>query len=509
MTATPADVLERLPTGIEGLDHLANGGLPVARTTLVSGTAGSGKTVLAIQFLVEGIRKYNQPGVFVTFEEPPDMIRKNAAALGFDIEAWEREGMFTFVDASYDPSADEVVIGSYDFAALMARLERAVTSTNAARVAVDSLGAVFTRFADAQAVRRELGRIAAGLRELGITALLTSERTAEYGEIARFGVEEFVCDNVIILRNVLDLQSRRRTIELLKMRGIDHLTGEFPFTILPNVGIVVITLAGTALTAASTSVRISSGLAELDEMCSGGLFRDSISLVSGATGTGKTLLVTEFIDGGIASDEKALVIAFEESRDQLFRNAAGWGRNFEEPERSGRLRVECAYPEVRSLEDHLVFIKHVLEEFQPNRLAIDSLSALERIAPERGFREFLIGLISFVKTHQIASLFTSTARTLLGGESTTEAHISTLTDMIILLRYVEMGGEIRRGLTVLKMRGSTHDKKIHEFRIDGSGMHIGAPFRDVTGILAGTPTRVIGSELEEFTDLFADGDRDE
>ena len=170
------------------------------------------------------------------------------------------------------------------------------------------------------------------------------------------------------------------------------------------------------------------------------------------------------------------------------------------------LRVECVYPEVKSLEDHLVAIKRIVEEYDPQRLAIDSLSALERIAPARSFREFLIGLTSFIKHRQIAGMLTATARTLLGGESTTEAHISTLTDMIVLLRYVEMGGEIRRGLTVLKLRGSTHDKKIHEFTIDNSGMHIGAPFRDVTGILAGNPRHTPSSELDDIAGMFEQPD---
>lgn len=499
---TPIPSIDRVPTGNSGLDHILHGGMPAGRTTLVSGSAGSGKTVFALQFLIDGVRKYDEPAVFVTFEERPHLIRMNAAALGFDIAALEEAGKWAFIDVSYDPAEDEEVIGRYDFVALLARIEHAVRTTGAKRVAIDSVGAVFTRFAEPHGVRRELARVADGLRALGVTAVLTSERTQEYGEIARFGVEEFVCDNVLVLRNVLQEESRRRTIEVLKMRGIDHLTGEFPFTILPGQGIVVITLAGTDLTAGSTTERITSGLEELDEMCSGGMFRDSVTLVSGATGTGKTLLVTEFIDGGASRGERSLILAFEESRAQLYRNAAGWGRDFASMEAEGSLRVECAYPEVMSLEDHLVAIKQAVEEFNPTRMAIDSLSALERIAPERSFREFLIGLTSFIKHRQIAALLTATARSLLGGESTTEAHISTLTDMIILLRYVETGGEIRRGLTVLKLRGSTHDKRIREFRIDGTGMHVGAPFRDITGILAGTPRHVVTNALDEVANLF-------
>ncbi len=487
----------RVPTGHAGLDHILRGGMPRGRTTLISGTAGAGKTIFALQFLSGGITEYGEPGVFVTCEESPLSIRENAASLGFEIDDFTNDGRWTFIDASYDPALEEEVVGGFDFSALIARIRYAVTTTGATRVAIDSLGALLTRYEDPHIVRREMLRLSNALRSMGVTSVLTNERSEQAGEIGRFGVEEYVCDNVLIMRYTLDEESRRRTLEVLKMRGVDHLTGEFPFTILPDVGIVILTLEGTSLTAESSTERIHSGLDELDEMCSGGMFRDSVSLVSGATGTGKTLLVTEFIDGGASRGERSLIFSFEESRSQLFRNAAGWGRDFAALEAAGTLRVEAIYPEMRSLEDHLVAIMNAVEEYQPTRIAIDSLSALERIASHRGFREFLIGLTSFIKHRQIAALMTATARTLLGGESLTEAHISTLTDMIILLRYVEMGGEVRRGLTVLKLRGSTHDKMIHEYTVDGTGMRIGAPFRGVTGILTGNPQHL----AESATDL--------
>jgi circadian clock protein KaiC len=237
-------------------------------------------------------------------------------------------------------------------------------------------------------------------------------------------------------------------------------------------------------------------------MCGGGFFRDSIILVSGATGCGKTLMTTEFIAGGASQGERCLLMAYEESRDQLFRNATGWGNDFEELERKGQLRVVAAYPESNSLEDHLLEIKREIDSFKPNRVAIDSLSALERVSTIKGFREFVIGLTSFIKQNEIAGLFTATTQSLMGGESVTEAHISTITDSIMLLRYVEMFGEMKRGLTVLKMRGSSHDKDIREFRIDGGGMHIGEAFRNVTGILSGQPRHVAPGELERLDDMF-------
>ncbi|MDX1979118.1 MAG: circadian clock protein KaiC [Bryobacteraceae bacterium] len=492
--------MSKLPTGIPGLDLIAEGGLPMFRTTLVAGTAGSAKTILAVQFLAAGIEA-GEPGVFVTFEEMPQDIRTNVASLNWDIGRWESEGKWAFVDAS--PQPEEVVIeGKYDFAALMARIEHAVRKVNAKRVSVDSLGAVFTQFPDASVVRRELFRIAVALKRMGVTTVMTSERNDEYGDISRFGVEEFVADNVVVLRNCLEEEKRRRTVEILKFRGASHQKGEFPFTISKGDGIVVIPLSALELKQRSSNLRIPSGNAELDALCGGGFFRDSIILVTGATGCGKTLMTTEFIAGGIDQRERCLLLAFEESRDQLFRNAQGWGVDFDSMERDGLLKVVCVYPESHGLEDHLIAIKKAVEEFRPNRMAIDSLSALERISTLKGYREFVIALTSFIKHREVAGLFTATTPSLLGGQSVTEAHISTITDSIILLRYVELVGEMRRGITVLKMRGSAHDKEIREFTIDNQGMHIGRAFRNVSGILSGFPHQVVPDEVSRVSGLF-------
>jgi circadian clock protein KaiC len=502
--SNPLDFIEKLETGIPGFDFLSQGGLPKGRATLIAGTAGSAKTVFACQFLAEGIKR-GENGVFVTFEEPPIALRKNMGGFGWDIRKWEEERKWAFVDASPQPEEKPLVTGEYDLGALIARIEFAIRKNKAQRVSMDSLGAIFSHLSDSAQVRSDLFRLASALRELEITAIMTAERTQEYGDISRYGVEEFVADNVVILRNVLADEKRRRTIEILKYRGTDHQKGEFPFTIIPNKGAVIIPLSAIELEQKSSNIRITSGSEELDRMCGGGFFRDSIILVSGATGTGKTLMVTEFMAGGVKNGERCLIFAFEESREQLFRNATGWGVDYDRMEKEGKLKVVCRYPETTGLENHLIMMKEIIEEFKPNRVAVDSLSALERVSTLKGFREFIIGLTSFIKQQEVGGLFTSTTPTLLGGSSITEAHISTITDSIILLRYVEMYGEMRRGITVLKMRGSMHDKDIREFSIDHVGMHIGKPFRNVTGILAGTPMYTAQNEVERLSGLFEEG----
>jgi len=220
--------IEKLETGIPGFDQISQGGLPKGRTTLVAGTAGSAKTVFAAQFLAEGILKADEAGVFVTLEESPDDIRRNVKGLGWDVQQWEADGKWVFVDASPQPGEEMIITADYDLGGLMARIEHGVRKVNATRVSMDSLGAIFTQFADRAIVRRELFRIATMLKRIGVTAVMTAERTEEYGDIARYGIEEFVADNVVILRNPLEGEKRRRTVEILKYRGTLHYRASIP-----------------------------------------------------------------------------------------------------------------------------------------------------------------------------------------------------------------------------------------------------------------------------------------
>jgi circadian clock protein KaiC len=496
--------LKRLATYIPGFDLISNGGLPAGRTTLVCGGPGSAKTIFAGQFLAAGIQDAGEPGCFVTFEERPEDIRRNLSSFGWNIARWEQEGKWIFVDGSLHPKDEPVTVGDYDLGGLMARVAHAVKKIGAKRISLDSIGAMLVQLGMPAIIRRELYRVVWLLREMDVTSIITAEHSGN-GDAP---VEEYVTDNVIILRNTLEDEKRRRTLEILKFRGASHLKGEFPFTIAEDRGIILLPLSSIELRQKSSDKRITSGIPELDAMCGGGFYRDSVVLVSGATGTGKTLTATQFLSA-LSEHEKGLLFAFEESRDQLYRNALGWGIDFPKLEAGGRLRIMCEYPEVAGPEDHLLRIKKQIEEFQPTRVAVDGLSALERISTLRTFREFVLALTSYLKDKQIAGLFTSTTPSLLGGSTVTEAHISSVTDSIILLRYVEAFGEMRRGIAVLKMRGSQHDRTIREFFIDSNGMHVGEPFRGISGILSGNFTHSATSELQTLQSLFERTDAEE
>jgi circadian clock protein KaiC len=406
------------------------------------------------------------------------------------VAEWEREGRWVFIDASPHTGEHPVVVGDFDLGGLLARIERAVEKVGATRVAFDSLNAIFSLYDDHRNLRQEIFRITRKLKEIGVTALLTAERKNDHGALTTHGIEEFVADNVIILRNALDNEKRRRTVEILKFRGTAHQSGQFPFTISSGRGIIVIPLSAVQLTQSSSTVRTTSGSQVLDRMCGGGFFRDSVVLVSGATGTGKTLSVSQFLAGGAAAGERSLLFALEESREQLVRNAAAWGFDFEKMEAEGLLKIVTQYPHALTLENHLVTMKDVIDEYGPGRIAVDSLSALERASSARSFREFVINLTATIKHREITGLFTANTPRITGGMSITEEHISTLTDTIILLRYVESFGEVRRGMVVLKMRGSRHDAEIREYVIDGSGMHIEGKLENIHGLLWGTPGHV-------------------
>ena len=479
--------VEKLATGIRGFDHVAMGGLPVRRATAVAGQAGSAKTLFAAQFLAEGVRR-GQPGVFVTLEEPARDLRTNLRTLGWDIEAWEEAGDWRFVDASPLVRPGAGARPTFSVETLAAQIGEAVDLTGAERLALDSVSAVLCMQDDVVAARTELRGLVASLRAMGVTAVLTLETPGDPGDsLSRYGIEEFVADNVVLLRNVREGSFRRRAVEVLKMRGAMHHKGDVPFTIVPGEGLVVLPVTGPMPRPSGPRPRATSGSPALDEMTGGGIFRASSALLTGPTGTGKTMLATQFAAVGARLGEKVLFMAYEETREEVLVNGAALGHDFEEYERQGLLHIVSLYPEVASLDDHLVEVQALVERLGPDRLVIDSISALERLGPEPAYRGFIIGLTSFVKTAGIVAVMTSASRHLVGVTSLTESHVSGLIDTLVVLRHVETDSLVRRGVLVLRMRGSAHDHRIRELVIAPDGVSVGEPFRGLGGVLTGQP----------------------
>ena len=475
--------LERVEVGIPGFDSLALGGLPRGRTTLVAGGTGSGKTVFGLQFLASGAREFGEPGVLVTFAERPDDLIANSESFGWDLRGLVGDGRLVIVDAAPDLGA--VVTGRFDLGGLSARIAHALARVEGKRLVLDPIDALLTGFAAAGEVRRAFAAMVRELRPLGATTLLAAERSGERGYVARYGAEEFAVDNVVLLRNDLDAEYRRRTIEVLKLRGAEHGKGEFPFVINPKAGIELVPFSIIEAPRDAASEKMSLGVRELDEMCGGGIYRDSLVMVTGATGTGKTLMGVQFIAAGLAAGERGLLLSFEENPSQLIRNARSWGVDLETAQSDGRLRVVSRYPERVGLEDLLVEIKHNVDEFAPRRFVIDSMTALEHNAPPRAFREFGVGLTGFLKGRGVGTLMTTTLPSLLGGEHATAVYLSTITDSIIALRYYDLDSKIKRAVLVLKLRGGAHANAMHEYEITDTGMRLRGPIRGVRGILAG------------------------
>jgi len=474
--------VEKVETGIPGFDHVTMGGLPRRRATVVAGQAGSAKTVFAAQFLAEGVRR-GQPAVFVSLEEPAADLRANLTTLGWDVAGWEARGDWRFVDASPVIREDGSAV-PYSFSVLAAQIGQAVDATGADRLVLDSLNTVLALSDDPATARQRLRALVAGLRASGLTVVLTVETATDpSGALSEHGIEEFVADNVVLLRNVRDGKGRRRTLEVLKMRGAPHQRGEYAFTVLPGSGLVVLPVATEAMAAGRGRERVSSGLPDLDALCGGGLLRDSITLVVGPSGTGKTLMGLEFLAGSAARGERGLLLAYEESPEQIGRNAVGEGRAFDRLREEGLLRVVSVYPEEASLEDHLLEIKELVDEYRPTRLVVDSLTALERAGSAPAFREFVVGLTSYARQRDLTTLLTASAGGPPAVAGVAQNHVSTLADTVVLLRYVEQVGRVGRALTVLKMRGSAHDAAIRSLEVSDEGLRIGEPLGVPAGIL--------------------------
>jgi circadian clock protein KaiC len=488
---TPA--LRKTPTGITGLDELTGGGLPQGRPTLVCGGAGAGKTLLAMEFLLRGATEFDEPGVFIAFEERADELATNFASLGHDLNALVKQKKLLLDSVQVEPSEMQET-GEYDLGGLFIRLEDAIDGIGAKRVVLDTIETLFCGLTNTGILRAELRRLFGWLKTKGVTAVVTAERGNN--GLSRHGLEEYVADCVILLDNRVIGQMATRRLRIVKYRGSSHGTNEYPF-LIDEGGVSVLPVTSLGMSYDAGNERISSGIARLDAMMGDqGYYRGSSVLVSGTAGTGKTSLAAYFAQAACARGERCLWFAFEESPSQIVRNMRSIGIDLAPAVKSGLLRLHADRPTVFGLEMHLVAMHKLVNEFEPRVVIIDPISNFAAVGSEVEIKAMLTRLVDFCKMRQITLLFTSLTS---GGnsEETTETEVSSLMDTWLLLQDVESGAERNRVLQLLKSRGMAHSSQTREFLITDEGVHLRDVYVGSSGALLTGSALIVQKAQEE------------
>ncbi len=482
-TITKNRSLPKSPTGISGLDEITDGGLPKGRPTLVCGSAGCGKSMLGVEFLVHGALQYNEPGVLVTFEELPQEIVTNARSLGFDIDKLVEKKKL-FLDYIRIERNEIQETGEYDLEGIFVRLNYAIEAIGAKRVVLDTVESLFTGLTNQAILRSELRRLFGWLKEKGVTAIITGEKGD--GTLTRNGLEEYVSDCVIMLdHRVIDQVSTRR-LRIVKYRGSTHGTNEYPFLINEN-GFSVLPISSLGLSHDVSTERISSGVPRLDSMLGGkGFYRGSSVLISGTAGTGKSSLAGFFADAASRRGERSLYFAFEESPQQITRNMRSIGLNLEPWVKKGLLQFHASRPTLYGLETHLAVMHKQVKDFKPHVVIIDPISNLVNTGSANEVRAMLLRLVDFLKSQQITALFTSLSSADMKSLEQTDVGISSIMDSWLLLRDIELGGERNRGIYVLKSRGMPHSNQIREFVLTDKGIDLRDIYVGPEGVLTGS-----------------------
>lgn len=474
--------LVKCATGIRGLDEVTLGGLPLGRPTLVCGGAGCGKTLLAMEFLVHGA-EMGESGVFMAFEESAAELTANVASLGWDLLALQEQGKLVIEVVRVDPAGTEVA-GEYDLEGLFLRLGLAIDQVGAKRVVLDALEELFAGFSDHDVLRAELWRLFRWLKDRGVTAIITAEQGG--GALTRHGLEEYVSDCVIFLDHRVAHQVATRRLRVVKYRGSLHGTNEFPF-LIDEHGVAVLPVTAVQLRHAVSTERVSTGVAELDDMFGGnGYFRGSSVLVSGTSGSGKTSLAAFFADATCRRGEKCVYFAFEESESQIVRNMLSIGLDLGQWTASGLLRFHTSRPAAYGLEEHLARIYKIITEEQPSAVVVDPVTSFLVVSSMEESKAMITRLLDLLKNRQITSVFTSldSAREL--SAEITEAGISSIIDSWLLVRGLESAGERNRSLYILKSRGMAHSNQVREFLMSEKGIRLIAPYVGEGGVLTGS-----------------------
>jgi circadian clock protein KaiC len=470
-----AQSLAKAPTGITGLDEITLGGVPRGRPTLVCGGAGSGKTLFAIEFLLRGALEFDEPGVFMAFEENEQDLTQNVRSLGFDVKALLAEKKLA-IDYVHIERNEIEETGEYDLEALFVRLGAAIDEVGAKRVVLDTLESLFSGFSNAALLRAELRRLFRWLKDRGVTAVITGERGE--GALTRQGLEEYVSDCVILLDHRVTEQVSTRRLRIVKYRGTLHGTNEYPF-LIDEQGISVLPMTSLGLEHPASEERISTGVAALDAMLSGkGYFRGSSIMISGTAGTGKSSVAAHFADATCRRGERCLLLAFEESPAQILRNMRSIGLDLKRWIDQGLLRIEASRPTLFGLEMHLAHILKRVHQFDPAVVIIDPITNFTASGSATQAEAMLVRLIDFLKTRGATAMLVSLTPS--GGEGGTG--ISSLIDTWVLLHDTEVGRQHRRMLHVLKSRGMEHSNEVREFLLTSKGIALaGAPSRGKNG----------------------------
>ena len=480
--AKPLEGLKKERTGIPGFDEITGGGLPAGRPTLICGSAGAGKTLFAMEFLVRGAMLYNEPGVFISFEETDEELARNVASLGFDLKQLAAEKKI-LLDYVFIERSEIEETGEYDLEGLFVRLGDAIDQLGAKRIVLDTLEALFSSLPNEAIIRAELRRLFRWLKEKGVTALITCERGE--GKLTRYGLEEYVADCVILLDNRVQNQISTRRMRIIKYRGTSHGTNEYPFLIDHN-GFSVLPITSLGLSHKASTERVSSGVTRLDNMLGGeGFYRGSSILISGTAGTGKSTLAAHFVEAACRRGERALFFAFEESHDQIIRNMRSVGIDLERCVKKGLLNFQNARPSSYGLEVHLALMHKVISEYQPSVVVVDPVTNFLAVANEGDTKAMLTRLIDLLKTKEITGMFTSL--TSAGKEiEDSEVGVSSLMDAWLLVKNIETNGERNRGLYILKARGTAHSNQVREFLLTDHGVELVDAYIGSEGVLMGS-----------------------
>jgi circadian clock protein KaiC len=474
--------LQKERTGIPGFDEITGGGLPAGRPTLVCGSAGAGKTLFAMEFLVRGALTDNEPGVFMSFEETTDELATNVASLGFNIKQLIADKKL-ILDYVFIERSEIEETGEYDLEGLFLRLGHAIDQLGAKRVVLDTLEALFSALPNEAIIRAELRRLFRWLKEKGVTAVITCERGE--GTLTRYGLEEYVADCVILLDHRVQNQISTRRLRIIKYRGTSHGTNEYPFLIDEN-GFSVLPITSLALNHTAPTQRISTGLERLDNMLDGkGFYRGSSILVSGTAGTGKSTIAAHFVDAACRRGERALIFAFEESQEQIIRNMRSIGINLEQYVKQNLLKFKNARPSNFGLEVHLALTHKLIGEYEPSIVVVDPITNFLAVADEADTKAMLTRLIDFLKKREITALFTSLTGSTLEIEDS-EVGVSSLMDAWILVKNIESNGERNRGLYILKARGIAHSNQVREFLLTDHGIQLIDAYIGSEGVLMGS-----------------------